>query len=104
MIHECPVCSHPHRAWIEWRILSGEPLKSVLVDYPMPLFAHKVDCMEGKDWYSEEFHYLDDPHPEDYCNPFELIPGEDFDENADWYQDYLRYVAVRESDYEDDDD
>lgn len=71
MISNCAVCSHPNRAIIESRILSGEPLVNILRDYPVALFAHKVDCMEGNDWESEKFHYQEDPHPEDYSSPFE---------------------------------
>ena len=59
----CAVCSHACRVSIERRILSGEPLKAILVDFPIELFYHKSVCMEGKDW--ADFQYAEDPYPED---------------------------------------
>jgi hypothetical protein len=46
----CSVCVHPARDIIEERILSGEPLKHILKDYPLVLFYHRFVCIEKRDW------------------------------------------------------
>ena len=47
---ECAVCAHPAKRAIESRITSGEPLSSILRDFPIALFYHKVVCMQGHRW------------------------------------------------------
>jgi hypothetical protein len=100
MIPICAVCSHPDRVIIETRITSGEPLKDILIDYPVALYAHKVDCMEGNDWGSEKYHWTEDPHPEDYSNPFDMDYPETLDgwgskDDYDLSEPYSRISVFR---------
>ena len=45
-----PYVAHPAKRAIESRIASGEPLSSILRDFPIALFYHKVVCMQGHRW------------------------------------------------------
>jgi len=105
-VSDCSVCLHPARDVIEQRILSGEPLTQILDDYhqgvyhapvypgdrgwyerhpldgnanrSLPLFYHKVVCMEGRCW-SEYQHPTNGDKPlKDIKNSWRFIVKEKY--------------------------